>query len=91
MQITIRYSAQARAAVGKASEILELESPVAIKDLLVRLGKQYPALTRLVLTEQGQPHASLLVFVGEEQVEPTGTRALKAGEVLCILPPIAGG
>lgn len=91
MRITIHYSAQARTLVGKASEPLELDGPRSVRDVLVQLAQQHPELRGLLLTEQGAPHRSLLLFVGEEQVEPETTRLLQAGEALCILPPIAGG
>lgn len=91
MQITIQYSAQARNLVGKASEVIDLDGPRSIRDVLVQLGQKHADLRRLLLTEQGGPHPSLLLFVGEEQVDANAARMLQAGDVLCILPPIAGG
>lgn len=91
MLITIHYSAQARTLVGKASEPVELDGPRPVRDVLVQLVQKHPELRRLLLTEQGLPHPSLLLFVGDEQVDREGARLLQAGETLCILPPIAGG
>lgn len=91
MQITIQYSGQARNLAGKASEPLELDRPQTVREVIEILARQYTALRRLLLTEQGAPHPSLLLFVGEEQVEPEASRLLQPGDTLCILPPIAGG
>lgn len=91
MLITIHYSAQARSLTGKASETVELDAPRPVGEVLLRLVDKHAALRRLLLGDDGSPHPSLLLFVGDEQVQPRGDRLLQAGEVLTILPPIAGG
>jgi len=91
MRITIRYSAQARQAVGQDSESLQLDGPTSVRELLIRLSERHSGLRRLVTNDSGKPHPSLLLFVGEEQVDSDSPRALADGEVISILPPIAGG
>jgi molybdopterin converting factor small subunit len=91
MRITIRYSAQARHAAGRDSEILDLAAPLPVHQLLVQLAERHSELRRLLLANSGTPHPSLLVFVGEEQFEPGSPRLVQDGEIVSILPPIAGG
>lgn len=92
MQITILYAAQAKQAAGISRETLELPPPVRVGDLLPGLARRHgEALGRLLLTDKGTPQPALLVFVGDEQVVPDSPRELQPGDVLTILPPIAGG
>src|SRR5208283_4665204 len=92
MRITINYWAQARQATGRASEQVELSGPPSIGELLGHLAQSHgDPLRRLVLNGDGMPHPSILLFIGEDQVAADGGRVLHPGEVLNILPPIAGG
>jgi molybdopterin converting factor small subunit len=92
MQITIEYAAQAKQAAGTGRECLDLAPPLCVRDLLPQLARRHgEALARLLLTADGAPQPALLVFVGDEQVAPDAPRALRPGDVLTILPPIAGG
>jgi molybdopterin converting factor small subunit len=91
MQVTIQYAAQARNLLGRASESLELAGPTPVRELILRLSRDHEKLRRLLVTDAGEPHPSLLLFVGEEQVESRSGHLLKAGDVISILPPIAGG
>jgi molybdopterin converting factor small subunit len=92
MQITVEYAAQAKQAAGLGRECLELALPLRVRDLLPQLARRHgEALGRLLLTEDGDPQPALLLFVGDEQVLPDAPRELQPGDVLTILPPIAGG
>ena len=92
MHITIEYAAQAKQAAGTDREHLELALPQTVRDLLPQLARRHgEALGRLLLTEDGEPQPALLVFIGDEQVPPDGRRELNPGDVLTIMPPIAGG
>jgi molybdopterin converting factor small subunit len=92
MKVTVRYSAQAREASGRASETVDLEEPHTVRDLIVRLARQHgSAFRRIALGADGTPHPSLLVAVGDEQVRPNDLRVLRAGDVVFILTPIGGG
>ena len=92
MHITIEYAAQARQAAGLGRERLELAEPQTVRDLLPQLARRHgEALGRLLLTEDGEPQPALLLFVGDEQVPPDARRELSSGDVVTILPPIAGG
>jgi molybdopterin converting factor small subunit len=92
MHITIVYAAQAKQAAGTGRESLELTPPLRVCDLLPELARRHgAALGRLLLTESSALQPALLVFVGDDQVAPNSPRELQPGDVLTILPPIAGG
>jgi molybdopterin converting factor small subunit len=92
MHITVEYGAQAKQATGTGRERVELTLPETVRDLLPRLARRHgEALGRLLLTEDGEPQPALLLFIGDEQVPADGRRELNPGDVLTILPPMAGG
>jgi len=92
MKVTVKYSAQARAATGISSEEVELDEPITIHDLVLRLSRQHgSAFARLALDAHGCPHPSLLVAIGDEQVRPGDPRKVAHGETVSILTPISGG
>jgi molybdopterin converting factor small subunit len=92
MKIRVTYAAQAKVAAGRDSEEIELDEPISVHDLVVRLARQHgAAFGRLALDGRGCPHPALLVVVGDEQVRPGDHRLLKAGDGVTILTPISGG
>jgi molybdopterin converting factor small subunit len=92
MKVTVKYSAQARAATGLSSEELDLDEPTSVHDLVVRLSRQHgSAFRRLALDANGCPHPSLLIAIGDEQVRPNAPRKIAQGETVTILAPISGG
>jgi len=92
MKITIRYHAQARQAVGIASEVFAAVGPVTIQALIIGLAERHgDRLRAMVLTDAALPHPSLLLFVGEEQVRSDSTRPLCDGAEVMLFSPIAGG
>lgn len=92
MKVTVKYSAQARAATGLATEEIELDEPTSVHDLVIRLARQHgAAFRRLALDGNGSPHPSLLVAIGDDQVRPGDPRKVAAGETVTILAPISGG
>lgn len=92
MKLNIRYSAQARAATGLDREEIDLDEPISVHDLIVRLARQHGTAFRLLaLDTHGCPHPALLVVLGDEQVRSGDHRLLKAGDSVTILTPISGG
>jgi len=92
MKVTVKYSAQARLATGRASEEIDLDEPVTVHDLVIRLSRQHgTAFRRLALDANGCPHPSLLVVIGDDQVRPNDHRKLAAGDQVTIMSPISGG
>jgi molybdopterin converting factor small subunit len=89
MRITVRYLAQLKEAAGIATEIVTSEER-STHGLLMSLGDHHgDALRRLLLDADGQPNATILVFVNDRQVEPG--MELNDGDVVTLLSPIAGG
>ena len=92
MKVTVKYAAQARVATGIPSEEVELDGPLTIEDLIVRLaGRHGSAFQRLALDGQGRPHPSLMLVIGDDQVRPGDRRRVASGETITILTPISGG
>ena len=91
MNVAVRDMARLRQAAGAASEQVELDRPCTVAELLQRLAASHGAPFRdLVLDAAGGAHPALLLFVGDEQISPE-TTALRDGEVLTVLTPMAGG
>jgi molybdopterin converting factor small subunit len=82
MTVTVGYSGQARAAAGRAREIVELADRATVEVLLAELVNRYG-------DAMGAVAPALLVFVGEEQVGREV--ALTDGADVMLLSPIAGG
>jgi molybdopterin converting factor small subunit len=89
MNVGVRYLAQLRRLAGRSAEQVALPEPYTTGHLVAVLAERYPALRPALLDEQGQPRRSVLVFVGDEQVNldrPLGER-----DEVTFLTPIAGG
>jgi molybdopterin converting factor small subunit len=92
MKVTVKYGAQARVATGTSVEEVDLDEPLTIHDLVIRLARQHgSAFRRIALDANGCPHPSLLVAIGDDQVRAGDHRKLAAGETVTILSPISGG
>lgn len=92
MRVTVRYSAQAREAAGTAEEAVDLDSERTVRELLVRVCRAHGnPLRGFLLREDGSPHPSVLVVVGDEQVRVDDPRALREGDVVSLWTPISGG
>ena len=94
MKIRVQYSAQLRTALGRAEEEVELASGSTLAALFDDLA------TRLddgakghLLAADGRIRASLLIVVNETVTSADAANAtmLKCGDVVLLLPPIAGG
>jgi len=92
MKVTVRYSAQARHAAGRAFEEIELGVPISIKALLAHLAeKNENGLRNLLVDANGNSRAAVLVFVNDEQMQPGASDQIKDGDEVEILSPISGG
>lgn len=89
MRIEVRYLAQLRHAAGRDADVLEMDAPCTVGDLLVRAASANRALGRLLLDHQGQRQPALLMFLGDEQVG--ADRGLSDGDAVTVLSPMAGG
>jgi molybdopterin converting factor small subunit len=91
MTVTVRYTAQARDAAGVASEQIELSAECKLAEALQRLISSREKLRRVLLDDRGVPHASVLIFVDDEQEHALSSRTLQDGSVIDIVPPMSGG
>jgi molybdopterin converting factor small subunit len=94
MKLRIQYTGQLRTAVGRSEDELEVPEattvPVLLKELSVRLGQGAAAH---LSTSDGQAPCGLLVVVNGAALAASQAREvrLNAGDVVTLLPPIAGG
>jgi len=89
MRVTVQYMAQLRRLAGGASETVELAGGTLGEVLRQLAGRHGPEFRAQVLAEDGGPQKALLLFVGDE---PAGAdRALRDGDRVTILTPMAGG
>ncbi|HEX5273360.1 MAG TPA: MoaD/ThiS family protein [Gemmataceae bacterium] len=90
--MSVRYMAQLRAAAGVAEETVDVDGPCTASGLAARLAAHHgDALRRLLLAADGRLSPIILAFVGDAQVGPNECLALKDGDVVTLLSPIAGG
>ena len=92
MKVAVRYMAQLKDAAGVASDELELGASCAVAEVLRLVADRHGgALRRLLLTADGRPQATILVFHGDAQVSGEQVLRLRDGDVLTVLAPMAGG
>ena len=90
MNITVHYVAQLKRAAGVAREMVVVEGNCMLSDLLLRLGRDRgESFCRLLVTEDGRPQPSLLLFHGNEQARDD--RPLRDGDEITALTPMSGG
>ncbi len=92
MNITVRYSAQARQAAGQSVEEVQLPDSCTLTDLLLNLAHRHgDPMRRLLLDTEGQPHPSVLIFINENQANTQSRTPLKDQDTVILLSPISGG
>jgi molybdopterin converting factor small subunit len=90
VKISINYMAQVKRAAGVGAEQVELDRPCSASELVARLARERPALRALLLDADERLQPSVLLFVGDEQVG-TDAAALRDGDAVTVLAPMAGG
>ena len=92
MLITVHYTTQLKAALNAASEPLELDSPVHLNDVLRALDIRHGATFRdLVYADDGRLLPSILLCLGDNQIDPSYADPLQDGDVITLLSAISGG
>jgi molybdopterin converting factor small subunit len=94
MKVRLQYTAQLRAAVGRVEEDVEPIGDGNLGELLIRLATEWRrAAAPFVLTAAGDLQPSLLIGVNGQGVSPREARTtkLRDGDVVTLMPPIAGG
>lgn len=90
--MVVRIPTQLRQLAGGNSEI-EVDDARNVRDLLERMGADYPELVERVVDEAGELRRFVNLYVGEEDVrflEGLDT-SLDTSPVVSILPAVAGG
>ena len=92
MTIRVKVPAQLRSAVSGLSE-LEVDSADDLRGLISTLGTSHPDLVERILDESGEIRRFVNIYVGDEDVRFLDGLAtpLTPGEVVSILPAVAGG
>jgi MoaD family protein len=93
MKLRVKYTAQLRTAVQRAEEVIDMPDGSVLAGLLNHLAERYPAGKSQLLGRSGEIASSLLMAVNETAVSAQDGQAvvLKDGDVVLLLPPIAGG
>jgi molybdopterin converting factor small subunit len=92
MKVRVSYTTQLKAALGFGSEMVELPPSATLPQLLARLSETHGATFRdLVLENEGRLLPSILLCVGDQQVDIDTVSALKDGDEVTILSAISGG
>ena len=68
-------------------------SGATVRELLEDLEAKFPGITKNVLSDDGGLHRFVNVYVNDEDVRYLGSleTAVQAGDVISILPAVAGG
>lgn len=80
MEVTVRFFAQDREALGRGTRVMELPEGSSVADLLERLRAEM---------SNGRPPGSAVVAVDHEYA--AHDRVLRGGEEIALIPPVAGG
>jgi molybdopterin converting factor small subunit len=94
MRLRVQYTAQLRTAAGRSEDEVDLPEGSNLAELLVHvasvLGRE---AVGYVLTSDGQLQPSLLVAVNNGAIATHEARdvLVNSGDVVMLLPPIAGG
>jgi sulfur-carrier protein len=94
MKIRVQYSAQLRTSIGRIEEEVELTVGGTLAALIESLADRLDDdAKRHLLGPQGNIRASLLMVVNEAvtSADAATTTVLKSGDIVLLLPPIAGG
>jgi molybdopterin converting factor small subunit len=92
MKVRVNYTTQLKAALGRGTEEVDLPDSSTLPQLLQRLTEIHGTAFRdLALDGQGRPLPSILLCIGDEQVDGDSASQLKDGDEVTILSAISGG
>lgn len=92
MKITIEYNGQLRHLAQKESDTIDVEEGTPIPEIITRAAAAYDDTFRVILFDaSGDLLPSALVLLRDEPVNRESWPTLSDGDVLTLLPPIAGG
>jgi sulfur carrier protein ThiS len=94
MKIRVQYKGQLRTLLNCSEEEIELPDGGTVASLLNSLSQHHAGTTaQPLLIVSGRAPTSLLIVVNEAAIpaQQFSTAILRAGDVVTLLPPIAGG
>ncbi|WXG44409.1 MAG: MoaD/ThiS family protein [Promethearchaeati archaeon SRVP18_Atabeyarchaeia-1] len=94
MEVTIRYFTLLRNITGRHEEKLSVEEDSTIEDVLSALSREYgKEFENYVLSGRDRRGLRVLFFLDSQNIEELdGLKTkLRAGGVLAMMPPVAGG
>jgi molybdopterin converting factor small subunit len=94
MKLRIQYSGPLRAAVGRAEEELDVTEDAMLADVLRELAsRRGEGAAAHLATASGQAPSGLLVVVNGSAIASSQIHQIpmRCGDVIALLPPIAGG
>jgi molybdopterin converting factor small subunit len=93
MKLRVQYSAQLRSAIGRTEDEVEQPEGSSLEALIHHLAAACEGAGPHLISADGQVHRSLLIVVNESPVAARNAAAiiLRAGDIVALLPPIAGG
>lgn len=92
--IRVQYLAQLRDAVDRAEEEVEISTGCTLAELLSSLaGRHGQSAAPHLVTPGGKPQRALLTIVNETTIpaREAATTRLEEGDIVTLMPPIAGG
>jgi MoaD family protein len=91
--VTVKIPTILRRLVGGQSAIEVDGAPRTVRDLLSDLESRFPGFTSTIVTEDGDLHRFVNVYVNGEDVRYLGAleAEVREGDTVSILPAVAGG
>ena len=92
MSVRVKVPTIFRKYVG-GEPVVEADGGPTIRDVLEDLDRRYPGIRERIVTERGELHRFVNVYVNEEDVRYMGAldTELREGDTVAILPAVAGG
>jgi len=91
MAITVRVPTPLQKVTGGKSEVETTGS--TIKEAIENLEKEYPGVRERLYSEEGELRRFINIYVNEEDIRflDSENTAIKDGDVISVIPAIAGG
>ncbi len=92
MKIIVEYTAQVKKVAGLGREEFQVADECTLQELIKQVAEKHAAnLKSILFSDSEELHASILLFVGDQQVLWSESLTLKPDQVVTILSPISGG
>lgn len=93
MKLRVQYTAQLRTAVGRPEDEVEMPEGSTLAELVVHLAQRLDGVASHLVAADGRLDRNLLVVVNGQAVARSEAveMSLRGGDVVLLLPPIAGG